>query len=60
MADEVKIEKEQFEQLTNLLEDVGGNTDAVASYVSSLTEKIDDLIAAVKAVEAAVESLPHD
>jgi hypothetical protein len=32
----------------------------IGRVLSSLTEKIDDLVAAVKAVEAAVESLPHD
>jgi hypothetical protein len=60
MANEVKIEEGQFEQLTNLLEEVGGYTDTVASYLSRINEKMDDLVAAVKAVEAAVESLPHD
>ncbi len=56
VAVEVKIDQQQFAQLTNLLEDVWRNTDAVASYLSSLSEKIDELIGAVKAVEAAVES----
>lgn len=61
MADEVKIEQEQFDQLVRLLEDVGGYSDQVASYLSVvINEKLDDLIHAVKAVETAVEALPHD
>jgi hypothetical protein len=60
MADEMKIEEGQFEQLTNLLEEVGGYTDQVANILSRINEKMDDLVAAVKAVENAVEALPHD
>jgi hypothetical protein len=60
MADEVKIEEGQFEQLTNLLEEVGGYTDQVANILSRISEKMDDLVAAVKAAENAVEALPHD
>jgi hypothetical protein len=59
MADEVKIEQEQFERLTNLLEDVGGYTDQVANILERINEKMDGLIDAVKAVENAVEALPQ-
>jgi hypothetical protein len=60
MADEVKIDKEQFEELTSLLEDLGGYTDQVANYLSSINGKIDELTAAVKAAERAVEALPQE
>lgn len=59
MANEVKIEQEQFEQLTNLFENLEGYTDQMASYLASINEKIDDLTNAVKAVESAVENLPQ-
>jgi hypothetical protein len=61
MADEVKIEEGQFEQLTNLLEEVGGYTDQVANIRSRINEKMDDLIDAVKKVEdAVIVSSPSD
>jgi hypothetical protein len=60
MANEVKIDQEQFEQLTDLLETVAGRLDEVASYLERINLSTSGIIDAVKAVENAVEGLPHD
>ena len=55
MANEMKIDQEQFEQLTDLLETVGGRLDEVASYLERISHYTAQTIDAVKAVENAVE-----
>jgi hypothetical protein len=60
MANEVKIDQEQFEQLTDLLETVAGRLDEVASYLERINLSTSGIIDAVKAVENAVEGLPHN
>jgi hypothetical protein len=59
MANEVKIDQEQFEQLVDWLEGVAGRPDEVGEPPITHQRELDDLISAVKAVEAAVEALPQ-
>jgi hypothetical protein len=56
MANEMKIDQEQFEQLTDWLEGLRDAIESVVSHQSQTNERLDELIKAVNGVESAVSS----